>query len=41
MIDQVPQSAFEAAASNVRRQVTPDVIRKYFAWSEKFGLTNA
>lgn len=37
----VPQSAFEAAASNVRRQVTPDVIRKYFAWSEKFGLTNA
>jgi len=41
MIDQVPQSAFEAAASSVRRQVTPDVTRKYYAWSEKLGLTNA
>ena len=41
MVYQVPQSAFEEAASSVRRQVTPDVIYQYREWSQKLGLANA
>ncbi|KAI6045979.1 AAA-domain-containing protein [Pisolithus marmoratus] len=37
----VPQSAFEAAARAVRRQLTPEVIQRYHDWSEKAGLRNA
>ncbi|KAI6110568.1 AAA-domain-containing protein [Pisolithus croceorrhizus] len=37
----VPQSAFEAAARAIRRQLTPEVIQKYHDWSEMAGLRNA
>ncbi|KAI6157496.1 P-loop containing nucleoside triphosphate hydrolase protein [Pisolithus tinctorius] len=37
----VPQSAFEAAARAIRRQLTPEIIQKYHDWSEKAGLRNA
>lgn len=37
----VPQSAFEAAAGAIRRQLTPEVIQKYHDWSEMAGLRTA
>ncbi|KAF9220516.1 AAA-domain-containing protein [Gyrodon lividus] len=37
----VPQSAFEEAAKAIRKQITPEMIRKFHDWSERFGLTSA
>ncbi|KAF8549749.1 AAA family ATPase [Imleria badia] len=34
----VPQIAFEEAARSIRKQITPDMMRKYHDWSEKYGL---
>ncbi|KAG9315516.1 P-loop containing nucleoside triphosphate hydrolase protein [Chiua virens] len=34
----VPQVAFEEAAKSIRKQLTPDMMKKYQDWSEKYGL---
>ncbi|KAH0832261.1 P-loop containing nucleoside triphosphate hydrolase protein [Lanmaoa asiatica] len=34
----VPQIAFEEAARSIRKQITPDMMRKYHDWSDKYGL---
>jgi AAA family ATPase len=40
-VRQVPQVAFEEAAKSIRKQITPDMMKKYQAWSEKYGLKSA
>ncbi|KAG6375937.1 P-loop containing nucleoside triphosphate hydrolase protein [Boletus reticuloceps] len=35
----VPQIAFEEAARSIRKQITPDMMKRYHDWSEKYGLT--
>ncbi|KIJ60305.1 hypothetical protein HYDPIDRAFT_117401 [Hydnomerulius pinastri MD-312] len=37
----VPQIAFEAAAREVRKQITPEVIKKYHDWRDRHGLKSA
>jgi len=37
----VPQIAFEEAARSIRKQITPDMMKKYQDWSEKYGLKSA
>jgi AAA family ATPase len=33
----IPQSAFVAAAGAIQKQITPDVIKKYYQWRDRTG----
>ncbi|TBU25070.1 AAA family ATPase [Dichomitus squalens] len=37
----VPQSAFLQAARNIKKQITPEVVRSYISWRDKNGATDA
>lgn len=38
---QVPLSAFVKAAENIKKQITPEVVRTYTAWRDRNSVADA